>query len=90
MSNGIEPLCQFAHRLRTYLPGILAHTRWPLGTNLVEGIKNRIKTIKPRTYGLRDDHYVFLKIRALPRKSAMNLFFFPIRSVLGSARLSGL
>ncbi|CAJ47986.1 transposase [Bordetella avium 197N] len=64
MSSGIEPLCQFARRLRTYLPDILAHARWPPGTNLVEGINNRIKAIKPRAYGLRNDHYFFLKIRA--------------------------
>jgi transposase len=31
MSSGIGPLCQFARRLRTYLPGILAHASWPLG-----------------------------------------------------------
>lgn len=64
MSSGIGPLCQFAHRLRTYLPGILAHARWPLGTNLVEGINNRIKVIKRMAYGFRDDYYFFLKIRA--------------------------
>lgn len=64
MSSGIAPLCQFARKLKPYLPGILAHTRWPLGTNLVEGINNRIKVIKRMAYGFRDDHYFFLKIRA--------------------------
>jgi len=49
---------------KPYLPGILARTRWPLGTNLVEGINNRIKAIKRMAYGLRDHHYFFLKIRA--------------------------
>jgi transposase len=50
--------------LRPYLPGILAHCRWPLGTNLVEGINNKIKVIKRMAYGFRDDAYFFLKIRA--------------------------
>ena len=54
----------FAQRLRPYLPGILAHCRCPLGTNLIEGINNKIKVIKRMAYGFRDDAYFFLKIRA--------------------------
>jgi transposase len=34
----IEPLKRFAANLKPYLPGILAHCRFPLGTNLIEGI----------------------------------------------------
>jgi transposase len=60
----IEPLVRFAKNLKPYLPGILAHCRWPLGTNLIEGINNRIKVIKRMAYGFRDDTYFFLKIRA--------------------------
>jgi transposase len=62
--SGLEPLRIFVRRLQLYLPGILAHCRWPLGTNLVEGINNRIKVIKRVAYGYRDDAYFFLKIRA--------------------------
>jgi transposase len=43
LRSRIEPLRRFARNLRPYLPGILAHCRWPLGTNLVEGINNKIK-----------------------------------------------
>jgi transposase len=60
----IGPLKAFARRLKPYLPGILAHCRWPLGTNLIEGINNKIKVIKRMAYGFRDDAYFFLKIRA--------------------------
>lgn len=60
----IEPLKVFARRLQPYVPGILAHCHWPLGTNLIEGINNRIKVIKRMAYGFRDDAYFFLKIRA--------------------------
>lgn len=60
----IEPLKQFARRLKAYLPGILAHCRWPLHTSLLEGINNKIKVIKRMAYGYRDDEYFFLKIRA--------------------------
>ena len=57
-------LIRFARLLRPYLPGILAHCHWPLGTNLVERINNKIKVIKRMAYGFRDDAYFFLKIRA--------------------------
>lgn len=64
LRSGLEPLKVFVRRLEPYLPGILAHCRWPLGTNLVEGINNKIKVIKRIAYGYRDDAYFFLKIRA--------------------------
>lgn len=64
ISSGIKPLQQFAERLKPYLPGILAHCRWPLGTNFIEGINNKIKVIKRMAYGFRDDAYFFLKIRS--------------------------
>lgn len=64
LDSGLEPLKVFVRRLEPYLPGIVAHCRWPLGTNLVEGINNRIKVIKRMAYGYRDDAYFFLKIRA--------------------------
>jgi hypothetical protein len=35
MSSGTEPLKAFTRRLRPYLDGILAHCRWPLGTNII-------------------------------------------------------
>lgn len=66
----IEPLKAFARRLKDYLPGILAHCRWPLHTSLLEGINNKIKVIKRMAYGFRDDQYFFLKIRnAFPGKT---------------------
>lgn len=64
MRSQITPLMRFARLLRPYLAGILAHCRYPLGTNLIEGINNRIKVIKRMAYGFRDDAYFFLKIRA--------------------------
>lgn len=64
MHSRIQPLKDFARHLKPLLPGILAHCRWPLGTNLIEGINNKIKVIKRMAYGFRDDAYFFLKIRA--------------------------
>lgn len=64
LRSGLAPLRHFVRCLEPYLPGILAHCHWPLGTNLVEGINNKIKVIKRMAYGFRDDAYFFLKIRA--------------------------
>jgi transposase len=61
---GPDALKRFARLLKGYLPGILAHCRWPLSTSLVEGMNNKIKVIKRMAYGFRDDAYFFLKIRA--------------------------
>ena len=60
----VKPLVAFAKRLKPYLPGILAHCRWPLHTSVIEGINNKIKVIKRMAYGFRDDEYFFLKLRA--------------------------
>jgi hypothetical protein len=51
---------------RPDLPRILAHSRWPRGTNLVEGINNKMKVIKRMAYDFRDGADFFLKIRAAP------------------------
>ena len=60
----LQPLRQFALKLKPYLAGIIAHCRWRLHTSLLEGINNTIKVIKRMAYGFRDDEYFFLKIRA--------------------------
>ncbi len=60
----IPALKRFARLLKGYLPGIIAHCRWPLSTSLLEGMNNKIKVIKRMAYGFRDDNYFFLKIRA--------------------------
>lgn len=64
MRSRIPALKKFAKNLKPLLDGILAHCRFPLGTNLIEGINNKIKVIKRMAYGFRDDLYFFLKIRA--------------------------
>jgi len=64
MISGINALKVFARRLLPYVQGIIAHSRWPLHTSLIEGVNNRIKVIKRMGYGFRDEEYFFLKIRA--------------------------
>lgn len=60
----LEPLKTFVRRLTPYIDGVIAHSRWPLSTSLIEGINNTIKVIKRMAYGYRDDRYFFLRIRA--------------------------
>jgi transposase len=64
LRSRLAPLVRFARQLAGYLPGILAHCRYPLHTGLVEGINNKIKVLKRMAYGFRDDAYFFLRIRA--------------------------
>jgi transposase len=64
MRSRIEPLMDFAWKLRGYLPGLPAHRRYALHTSVLEGINNEIKGIKRMAYGFRDDERFFLKIRA--------------------------
>ena len=63
MHSRIPALKNFARNLKVLFPGILAHCQWPLSTNFIEGINNKIKVIKRMAYGFRDDAYFFLKIR---------------------------
>jgi transposase len=64
LESGIPPLIRFARKLQRHLHGIIAHSRWPLHTSLLEGMSNKIKVIKRMAYGFRDHEYFFLKIRA--------------------------
>ncbi len=62
--SGLAPLQSFAKNLRRYIRGILASSRFPMHTSLLEGVNNRIKVIKRMAYGFRDSEYFFLKIKA--------------------------
>jgi transposase len=64
LRSGMEPLRRFAKALRPCLPGSLAHCRYPLGPNLIEGINNKIMVIKCMACGFRADADDFLKIEA--------------------------
>lgn len=61
--SSIQPLQDFARKLKPYLHGIVASAIHPLHTSRLEGINNKIKVIKRMAYGYRDTEYFFLKIR---------------------------
>lgn len=64
LRSRIGLLLHFALGPRPYAAGTLANCRFPPGTNLIEGIDNKIKAIKRSAYDFHDDAYSFLKIRA--------------------------
>lgn len=67
--SGIDPLLKFARKLKPYLRGILASSKYPLNTSVLEGMNNKIKVIKRMAYGYRDTEHFFLKIKhAFPGK----------------------
>ncbi len=80
VSHGDRQRAGPAHPVRRatekYLRGILASSRFPMSTRILEGVNNRIKVIRRMAYGFRDPACFFLKIKdAFPRENAMNLFY---------------
>lgn len=60
----IPALGAFARRRIVKLPGILAHCQYPLHTDVIERMNNKIKVLERVAYGFRDGAYFSLKIRA--------------------------
>ncbi len=64
-ASGIRGLQTFARTLATYRSGILAWYDHPISTGPLEGVNNKIKTLKRQAYGFRDPEYFRLKILAI-------------------------
>ncbi len=52
----------FARLLSNHLDGIVAHATYHISTSKLEGVNNKIKTMRRAAYGYPDDEYFFLKI----------------------------
>ena len=52
----------FVNRIRRYEYGILNHCDYPIHTSILEGVNNKIKVIKRKSYGFHDDRYFSLKV----------------------------
>ena len=52
----------FAKTLDRYRYGILNHCQYPIHTGKLEGVNNKIKVIKRKSYGFHDLRYFTLKI----------------------------
>jgi len=65
IQSGIRVLQQFARSLAGGLFGIINWFRHPISTGPLEGVNNKIKTMKRQAYGFRDHEFFKLKIYAL-------------------------
>lgn len=63
-----EHLTWFGKLLSTHFEGIIAHATYKISSGRIEGINNKIKTLRRQAYGLPDDEYFFLRIMDISRK----------------------
>jgi len=60
--SALQPFLKLAKRLNRWKDGILAFFKIRISNGISEGINNKIKVIKRRSYGFHDINYFFLKI----------------------------
>ena len=60
--SGNKHLKWFENLLDKHFEGIIAHATFQITNGRLEGINNKIKTLRRQAYGYRDDEYFFLKI----------------------------
>ena len=53
---------KFIQRIRRYEYGILNHCDYPINTSVLEGVNNKIKVIKRKSYGFHDERYFSVKV----------------------------
>jgi transposase len=62
LRSGIKHLAKVAKTLAGYRTGLLNYFRHPITSAVVEGINNKIKTLKRQAYGFRDQEYFKLRL----------------------------
>jgi len=58
----------FANLLDKHFEGIIAHATYKISSGKIEGINQKIKTLRRHGYGYPDDEYFFLKVIDVSRK----------------------
>ena len=53
---------KFGKLLASHYQGIINHANYPISSGKVEGLNNKIKTLRRQAYGIPDDQYLFLKV----------------------------
>lgn len=64
-SSGVDMLKRFAKTMSTHRDAVLAYYDFPISTGPLEGMNNKIKTMKRQAYGYRDMPFFKLKIMAI-------------------------
>ena len=57
----------FSRLLENHIDGIITHATYKISSGKIEGINNKIKTLRRQGYGYPDDEYFFLKIIDISR-----------------------
>ncbi len=57
----------FSNLILKHWKGLISHAILRLSNGKIEGINNRIKTVRRMSYGFRDDEYFFLKLIDMSR-----------------------
>ncbi len=58
----------FERLLSNHFEGIIAHATYDISAGKIEGINNKIKTLRRQGYGYPDDEYFFLKLFDMSRR----------------------
>ena len=67
-ATGNKHLLWFARLLESHFEGVIAHAIYKISAGKIEGINQKIKTLRRHGYGYPDDEYFFLKIMDCSRK----------------------
>jgi transposase len=65
LESGIAQMISLAKTLRAHASGILNYFTHGISTGKLEGINNKIKTLKRKAYGYRDETFFVLKLYSL-------------------------
>ena len=68
LATGNKHLKWFYNLLDRHFEGIIAHATYNISAGKIEGINQKIKTLRRHGYGYPDDEYFFLKIMDMSRK----------------------
>ena len=61
-SSSNKHLLWFRRLLDTHFEGIIAHATYQISNGKIEGVNQKIKTLRRHGYGYPDDEYFFLKL----------------------------
>ena len=65
--NGNAHLNWFKNLIYKHFDGIITHATHKISSVKIEGINNKIKTLRRQAYGYPDDEYFFLKLMDMSR-----------------------
>ena len=67
-ATNVKHFIWFSKLLDNHFEGIIAHATYKISFGKIEGINQKIKTMRRHGYGYPDDEYFFLKVMDVSRK----------------------